>query len=721
MKTVFIITTREYPINNSDFKTTINTTIDGRSYDYISEDQWRKFFKTTSMSSATWKGVDEPVPILRYIHKDDTLFYVAPSIIDINTEDYYRCDGIYIRNIASIVRADVEYNQNICRDDYRWFLVAHDRDLNCDEPTAYKSSEGTNSDQDAIRYGGEKPFLGFFAFQHEDWTNRIVNGGKRRFKYDIYKEFIAILNKNVLNKEEVYDKFINFINDHFLTVDDNITTEDYNRQEDDLMTTSSAPDITNEDFIHFKVGRDISHSTESHKWSKILLEHEGKPIVTDISGEPSEENCKRYKNFLDSSIWFYVYRDQSQLEGIKQEIAKNKRRYSLQGANEYREFHIRMLANAKIKRYAGASDGHSECVSPFLFHSEQKLRNKIKAWKHEENPITTEILKYRWRILLVDDYANIPMRTIEDEGAQKDGAPNKLDIVIEEIGRLFGSENVTTDPNDSDKKIYVEYANSISSAKRKLHKNKYEIVLLDYLLGKNANGHREYSYELLKEIWDKEEEATETFNYKKGPHDRFYFMFISAFTTAVSERLLAEGWPRSKKFWYIGEGACPINTPYLFQYRLLHIMSKRIDDMGIYKLNGIQNDYDNSYVKKNIIEKIFSEDKDAGGIRSRANDYFHKVLSLLYHYKKMLDDYHQPKGKHTIFCSEESVIVTDFIMNNPNLGGLLEHLTQLVYLTAFGTVRQWPEMWEEYQFIKSVLGKIESIEKYIVKIKDNSI
>ena len=28
---------------------------------------------------------------------------------------------------------------------------------------------------------------------------------------------------------------------------------------------------------------------------------------------------------------------------------------------------------------------------------------------------------------------------------------------------------------------------------------------------------------------------------------------------------------------------------------------------------------------------------------------------------------------------------------------------------------------EEYQFIKSVLGKIESIEKYIVKIKDNSI
>ena len=52
--------------------------------------------------------------------------------------------------------------------------------------------------------------------------------------------------------------------------------------------------------------------------------------------------------------------------------------------------------------------------------------------------------------------------------------------------------------------------------------------------------------------------------------------------------------------------------------------------------------------------------------------------------------------------------------------GVLEHLTQLVYLTAFGTVRQWPEMWEEYQYIKSVLGKIEEVEIYIVDLKNNS-
>ena len=57
---------------------------------------------------------------------------------------------------------------------------------------------------------------------------------------------------------------------------------------------------------------------------------------------------------------------------------------------------------------------------------------------------------------------------------------------------------------------------------------------------------------------------------------------------------------------------------------------------------------------------------------------------------------------------------------NMNYEGVLEHLTQLVYLTAFGTVRQWPEMWEEYQYIKSVLGKIEEVEIYIVNLKNNS-
>ena len=64
------------------------------------------------------------------------------------------------------------------------------------------------------------------------------------------------------------------------------------------------------------------------------------------------------------------------------------------------------------------------------------------------------------------------------------------------------------------------------------------------------------------------------------------------------------------------------------------------------------------------------------------------------------------------------------------MGAMLEHLLQLVHLTAFGTVRQWPEIWEEYQyFVRTFVVKDENkkdlnnltkdIEKYIIDLKSN--
>ena len=74
--------------------------------------------------------------------------------------------------------------------------------------------------------------------------------------------------------------------------------------------------------------------------------------------------------------------------------------------------------------------------------------------------------------------------------------------------------------------------------------------------------------------------------------------------------------------------------------------------------------------------------------------------------------------------------MTDFIQKKTNLGGMLEHLTQLVHLTAFGTIRQWPEMWEEYIYFKAMFEKqlddvsekefrdlCSYIEEYILKLK----
>ena len=182
-----------------------------------------------------------------------------------------------------------------------------------------------------------------------------------------------------------------------------------------------------------------------------------------------------------------------------------------------------------------------------------------------------------------------------------------------------------------------------------------------------------------------------------GPHGRFFFMFISAYTSAVYERLLAEGLNRSEKYWHIAVGACPTNTPKLFLYNLLKLMEKQLEDSGVDRLSP-RSIFD-------IVNKIYgsAEGEDIGkSVRYRANKYYQKVLDLHYLYRKMLDDVDFPANEsNSIFNTKGSVLITNFMKKNVNLGGLLEHLTQLVHLTAFGTVRQWPEMWEEYIYFKA--------------------
>lgn len=438
-------------------------------------------------------------------------------------------------------------------------------------------------------------------------------------------------------------------------------------------------------------------------YAPIIIKDES---IKDDGSNPDRYNFSYFKSAILAIINNSCYKFQIKVNDTLQNKVSNL--YELNVTKEYADINERIFMQSKLMEISG----HGKNVSPFLFHSEQKVKSAIKEKEQQKN----EILNYKWRILLVDDHATNPMRI-----GEKSSTIAKLDVIKKAFIELFGAENVTTDIKDSTAKIYIEWVSNIKDAETALKRKKYEIILLDYLLDQRQEGSgREYGYELLDWIYKQEKSAkgdNMKIDYKKGPDDRFYFMFISAFTTAVSERLLAQGWARNEDYWYIGEGACPINTPYLFQYRLLHIMEKRMKKMGIFILSETKNDkFEKSKIYKDIIAKIFPEDK-SGNIRKYANDKFQDVLSLLYHYKNLLVD---TQITTTIFDTKESVLATDFVMKNPNLGGLLEHLTQLVYLTAFGTVRQWPEMWEEYQFIKSIIGQpIGAIEEYIVNLKNN--
>ena len=350
----------------------------------------------------------------------------------------------------------------------------------------------------------------------------------------------------------------------------------------------------------------------------------------------------------------------------------------------------------------------------------------------------------------------------------------------------FGKKNINGEIVQIDKEtlskaiILIDCVSSLDDAVKVLKSYKYDIVLLDYLL--DGVHSRNYGYELLEEI-DKVEILFEQFNdfrleiinkgrtiseqlkssrYKDdyqnliafvedrknhlkeekdinkieaklnderfmiGPRERMFFIFISAYTTAVNERLLAQGLNRSENYWYIDTGACPTNTPKLFTYRLLQLMDKRLDDSGILNLSV------NEILK--LIKEIFMPREmvaDNSSVRERASKYYQDVLSLQYYYRKMLKDVEIPQGYQQgdhLFNIKESVLISHFMLENQHLDGLLEHLTELVHLTAFGTIRQWAEMWEEYLYIRAKFEEIDDgqqdfkavcdyIEEYILNLK----
>lgn len=488
-------------------------------------------------------------------------------------------------------------------------------------------------------------------------------------------------------------------------------------------------------------------------------------LYADVNKDIPSRLSRSYQ-ILDSSIWNKIVpynnikREDFEVGGVAglykaiREIDSNYHRglYYFEVAHEYANL------NARLAKQAFLSGSHASGVSPFIFHSESAIEflinrelclpcSKEEASEYKKKSISDKIAEHKWRLLLVDDKASGGLTSKEKVIVKRTDSllwNSKLAVIIDLLKSHFSSisnfyvsyrdlNNNETSDNEKNG-IIIEYAETVDAAEKLLREKKFDLILLDYLLDKG--GSTEYGYKLLNLIYREIDEKRkldkdgkvpyEKISYKIGPHRRFFFIFISAYTTAVYERLLAEGLNRSEEFWHIAVGACPTNTPNLFLYNLLKLMEKQLVDSGVDKLSA-KNIYE-------IVNNIFS-DKE---VRSKANDTYQDVLDMHYYYKKMLKDVSFPSDGD-IFNTKGSVLISDFIKRNVNLGGLLEHLTQLIHLTAFGTIRQWPEMWEEYIYFKAqfdlqqfkncfndennATGKFnqlcEHIELYILKLKSD--
>lgn len=402
----------------------------------------------------------------------------------------------------------------------------------------------------------------------------------------------------------------------------------------------------------------------------------------------------RYASIIDSSIWnYFIHIDKDTEDNLKETINRitanyNGGLYQMDDAKNYANLHARLTKEA----YIGLPG--NKIISPFVFHSETKIKNTFTK-KDKDSEKIKKIKKEKWRILLFSD--------IETKNKAVFSLPEIIELRIKDF---FGDDNVVirnmcdpvlhtqNDEIDNETFILIDYVDNCIRGLDLLNEQKYDIILLDYQI--NTNNRPDFTYTIFNKFKPTSKASDPSKirgNFKNGPNNKFFFFFFSPYTSAVFERLAAEGIDSVDDLWRISVGACPINTPQLFSYNLMRFMYRRLEDTGVLNLSP-----DNIYKLSN---KVFSDTQ----VRRTAGDIYPDILDLQYTYRRMLNDVNFPNNAKTIFNTEESVLVSNFISKRVNLGGLLEHLAQLVHLTAFGTVRQWPEMWDEYIYFKSQFSK----------------
>lgn len=478
-------------------------------------------------------------------------------------------------------------------------------------------------------------------------------------------------------------------------------------------------------------------------------------------------NSPRFRNIMDSGIWNYYAANLEDFRRAIDDIVRNWQLgyYNLSITKEFADLNARLTAQSYLWEDPAHPDssGHGADVSPFLFHSETRMRELLK----DEGELDSLFSKYKWRYLLLDDKIDAD----KDDGyltSSTNDRITKRDILIDRIksirknpddpqsvlscdaviyrkcdlNKVYASthlkERIIRFPGtleespiptleDKDIDVLIVCVETKEEALELLKKYEFDIILLDYLLGEKGPNNKihDYGYELLTFLdnLSKDNSFNDKKNkvdilrdngYKIGPQGKFFFMFISAFTTAVSERLTLEGLSRNEEIWEIGEGACPTNTPELFKYRLVHLMKRRLSQSGI-------EDMQDEKILDTVAEVYQSkEGKPADRIRSvreKAYEAYHKILGLHYDYT-LLRKYDRTTSR----------LVSHFLADKVHMGAMLEHLLQLIHLTAFGTVRQWPEIWEEFKYFTrttNFTGKnharlleiSKDIEQYIIYLK----
>lgn len=435
----------------------------------------------------------------------------------------------------------------------------------------------------------------------------------------------------------------------------------------------------------------------------------------------------RCLKYIDSSIWHYYVpvhlnskRKNREFESVDfgkrlQDVLDsilantNSGLYNLSVTQEQADFYARIISES----YLADIGAHKKRISPFLFHSEQEIKQllfeekfssympEIKGMSEKDGEDNSSKRKARWRFLLVDDYAKDMMKTY----------PLGYTTFCKEewIRGLLSSLFVNDDC------IELVCVSSVDEAIEQLKKQRFDVILLDYLLGYQPGGQREYGYDLLEKIKDKEQQGYKELQANKGPFGKYWIFPITSFDEAFAQKMREKGWAYNSEDWFLAQGACPLDTPESFKYYLCKLMNSQLKglEIKIKKCNLTE-----VHTLTQFLMAIFEEKEEA---RKRALKNFNALYLLKTNYGKLKADVriksNEPiSGNH----SAASYLVTSIFEDiNDYDDEFWDHIVFMMYITAYPPANQWFRLSHEYLSIKEVMNdKVkEKIVDYINYMK----
>ena len=366
----------------------------------------------------------------------------------------------------------------------------------------------------------------------------------------------------------------------------------------------------------------------------------------------------------------------------------------------------------------------NDCVFTCYYQSE-KYKNKEKSEKetakfdNELKNCPCKDTKGNGKIQI----ETVCVKTVE-EAIAKLASPEEYDIVLMDYLLACNKDENGIEYREYSDQILSKVKNVFSSSK--IEKEQIEWLNRYYRHGnKDGKDNQTNNVKVIESITEKEEKELKNI---KGINGQFWFFFISAYNIAVHERLLNEKFLHNTDYWHIEEGASPITTPHLFRYLLFSLMERQIQAVTHHenRIEGVISLLD--LLKQIYGDGNIDKKQERVQVRQKAIVHFNNVVRIRLIYDKIKYDVvwkgNKQKKESDIEKSPLAISLFSDIVYYDN--AFWEHLMHLVYLTAYGTIRQWPEMWEEYIFIKPRLEQLESdtnvcgdIKKYITDLRKN--